>query len=226
MATINLTCPHCLKQRMTFDVSGWRLFAKRQLNNPSIFSVTAFCRGCDKGISGILDGTMTRSKTNQLPERLLDQAVEITDLLEILVIWPAIPKPDVPLGLSAVVERIFREAEDGKLRNNLESAGSMYRKSLDIATKNLDPSFASQNLASRLRKLAQVGKLTNDIADWADHIRRLGNDAAHDEDVPTGKEIDDLANLTRMALTYLFEMPKRVADLRISTAAAEGDVAT
>jgi Domain of unknown function (DUF4145) len=46
------------------------------------------------------------------------------------------------------------------------------------------------------------------------YIRLLGNEAAHDEKEPEQQEIDDLANLTRMTLVYLFEMPERVRRLR------------
>ena len=106
------------------------------------------------------------------------------------------------------------------MRGNNDGAGMLYRRVLDIATKELDPSLAGKWLAQRLRDLTAAKRLTPDISDWASRIKALGDEAAHEEDEPTSAEVADMANLTRMALVYLFEMPKKIADMR--TPAASG----
>jgi hypothetical protein len=65
-------------------------------------------------------------------------------------------------------------------------------------------------LAVRIKKLATTSKLTPDIAEWADHVRDLGNDAAHEEVPPTREELDDLRNFTEMVMRYLFSLPALV----------------
>jgi hypothetical protein len=62
-------------------------------------------------------------------------------------------------------------------------------KKIDTETKGV--------LAARIKKLADDGKLTPDIQEWAGHIRVLGNEAAHDEEPPTRQELSDLRSLPR-----------------------------
>ena len=95
----------------------------------------------------------------------------------------------------------------------------MYRKALERAVKTIHGFETAleekqATLASVVKKLSEENKLTTAIADWAKHIRLLGNDGAHEKEPPTQDDIEALANLTRMALIYLFEMPERVAKLR------------
>ncbi len=86
-----------------------------------------------------------------------------------------------------------------------------YRKALDIATKALaSEKEAGMNLAPRVKAMKEAGKIAVDLADWADRVRSLGNEANHEAGEPSKEDIDDLANFTEMTLVYLFEMPERV----------------
>lgn len=67
----------------------------------------------------------------------------------------------------------------------------MYRKALDIAVKEIDPKLTGM-LGPKLKKLAQAGRLTNDISDWADQVRVLGNEAAHDGMINISNEPQDI----------------------------------
>lgn len=89
----------------------------------------------------------------------------------------------------------------------------MYRKALDVALKKIDPT-ATGVLKTRIKKLAAAGKLTPDIAEWSDHIRDLGNDAAHEEEPPTREELAALRSFTEMVMRYLFTLPAMVAARR------------
>jgi hypothetical protein len=46
----------------------------------------------------------------------------------------------------------------------------MYRKALDIGLKKIDPSLSGM-LGPRIKKLADDGKLTTDIAEWSKIIK-------------------------------------------------------
>jgi hypothetical protein len=124
--------------------------------------------------------------------------------------WPPVPGPLIPEDLPPDVERIYLQAERNfPVEGNEEAAGTMYRKALDVGLKKIDPA-AKGVLAARIKKLTADGKLTPDIAEWSDHIRDLGNDAAHEEAPPTREELTDLRNFTEMVMRYLFSLPALV----------------
>lgn len=90
-----------------------------------------------------------------------------------------------------------------------------YRRALEMATKDKARDLPERKiLAQRIELLAKENRLTPALADWANHIKDLGNEAAHEEDEPTEPDINALASLTRMTLIYLYEMPERVRRMR------------
>jgi hypothetical protein len=133
--------------------------------------------------------------------------------------WPEVPGPQIPENLPPDVERIYLQAERNfPITGNEEAAGTMYRKALDIGLKKVDPN-AKGVLAARIKVLAKDHKLTPAIAEWADHIRDLGNEAAHEEQPPTREELAALRSFTEMVMRYLFTLPKMVESRKDSAAA-------
>ena len=53
--------------------------------------------------------------------------------------------------------------------------------------------------------------LTESLGEWADQIRLLGNDSAHELDQPTREDIEALRNFSDLVLRYLFTLPAMVA---------------
>ena len=145
---------------------------------------------------------------------------DITDLFNGAKVYPPRRRPEAPQYVSPEVERAFLQGERNRLRGDLDAAGAMYRKALDVATKQKAPDIKGM-LQQRLAGMSKAGMLTPEITDWADQIRLLGNEASHDLDEPTKEETESLANLTRMTLIYLFEMPERVRLMREGAAATE-----
>jgi Domain of unknown function (DUF4145) len=129
---------------------------------------------------------------------------------EVREFWPAVPGPLIPENLPPDVERIYLQAERNfPTVDNEEAAGTMYRKALDVGLKKIDPA-ATGMLKAKIKKLAAEGKLTADIAEWSDHVRDLGNEAAHEEEPPTRAELADLRSFTEMVMRYLFTLPAMV----------------
>jgi len=87
----------------------------------------------------------------------------------------------------------------------------MYRKCLDLATKELDSTLAGKKLAARIDALHARGALTEDLKQWAHAVRLDGNDAAHEEDELSIEEIKQLASFTELFLQYTFTLPAQVA---------------
>lgn len=135
---------------------------------------------------------------------------DLTQSYQVDQMWPEAPGPVIPENMPADVERIYLQAERNfPVEGNEEAAGTMYRKALDVGLKKIDPETKGL-LAARIKKLAAAGKLTADIAEWADHVRELGNEAAHEEMPPTREELTDLRNITEMVMRYLFSLPALV----------------
>ncbi|NVN44399.1 DUF4145 domain-containing protein [Asaia siamensis] len=161
--------------------------------------------------AGLFDGTAT-----DVPD------ITLTNGIDIIAMWPEEPRPNAPMYLPPNIEKAFLEAEECRLSRTVTAANMMFRRSLELATKDKGRDLdQTGNLAQRIRILSDAGRLTPEIRDWATHIRLIGNEAAHDEETPTVESVEALANLTRMTLVYLYEMPERVRLLR-ETSESEG----
>ncbi|KRR25946.1 hypothetical protein CQ13_23265 [Bradyrhizobium retamae] len=134
----------------------------------------------------------------------------MTEHLGVEEFWPEAPGPVIPENMPSDVERIYLQAERNfPTEGNEEAAGTMYRKALDVGLKKIDVTVTG-TLAARIKKLATNGKLTADIAEWADHVRDLGNEAAHEDAPPTREELTELRSISEMVMRYLFSLPAMV----------------
>lgn len=72
------------------------------------------------------------------------------------------------------------------------------------------------SLAGQLKQMGSEGALDNTLADWADHIRVIGNAGAHPNTLaPVSiKEAEELARLLASLLDYLYIMPAKVRRAR------------
>lgn len=131
----------------------------------------------------------------------------------------------VPLELSVHIPSriagLFREANECRQMTWYEAAGSMYRKTLDVATKHIfthDPRLADKNpanaLRSRIKAMGELGILDHDIVELADIVALDGNDAVHDEDPYTKEEAEALEDLTFDLLDRLFVRPAKIAAVK------------
>ncbi|MCX2696697.1 DUF4145 domain-containing protein [Ochrobactrum chromiisoli] len=116
---------------------------------------------------------------------------------------------------------LFREANECRQMTWYEAAGSMYRKTLDVATKHIfshDPRLAEKNpanaLRSRIKAMGEMGILEHDIVELADIVALDGNDAVHDEDPYTKEEAEALEDLTLDLLDRLFVRPAKIAAVK------------
>ncbi|MET4114228.1 hypothetical protein ABIB90_006101 [Bradyrhizobium sp. JR4.1] len=204
MATFTHKCPHCLTEHIA-------LRARLGMATPphsGKFSAHLDCPKCNKPSCVILKP----NGHNKLePSHWDSHQVDLTNHgWQVEQFWPPVPGPNIPEALPTDIERIYLQAERNfPIQGNEEPAGTMYRKALDVGLKKID-SETKGVLAVRIKKLAAAGKLTADIAEWADHVRDLGNEAAHEDEPPTRKELTDLRNITEMVMRYLFSLPALV----------------
>lgn len=124
--------------------------------------------------------------------------------------YPEADRLSAPESVPESVKRSFVQGLDNARRGNSDAAASMFRKSIDAATRDLDPSLAGKMLAKRIDLLEQAGKLTADLKEWAHLIRLDGNQGAHDDEELSREEIKQLEEFTRLFLIYTFTLPAQV----------------
>jgi hypothetical protein len=108
------------------------------------------------------------------------------------------------------VARVYLQAERNiPVFGNEEAAGTMYRKALDIGLKIVSPSVTGV-LKSRIAELVRQNLLTPSLGEWAQQIRLLGNEAAHEIDQPSREELAALRDFSDLVLRYLFTLPEMV----------------
>lgn len=127
-------------------------------------------------------------------------------------IEPFFNKPEkttLPGHIPEDVEKALAQAETNfYTAGHEEASATMYRRALERALKAAHPTLTGP-LATRIRTLANTNVIPQAMADWADEIRLIGNDGAHDDGV--GR--DDLVaarNFCDAFLRYLITLPKEV----------------
>ena len=197
------SCPHCRASHMTFPVL--RVEALNDWSANIFFS----CPGC-RGPSAARIARNASSPTSLIANlesswpRSLGEAGYVVQQL-----FPAAAATLAPDSVPSAVERNFVQAEEARLRDHREAAGMAYRRSLELALKDIDPDLKG-TLEKRIDKFAEGGRLTADLAEWAHSVRELGNEATHDTPEPTKDDVEDLASFTRVVLEYLYTMPAKV----------------
>jgi hypothetical protein len=205
MATLTHSCPHCLTEHIALKiVSGTPI--------PDSDEWAAYLR-CPKCASPCCAIMVYLSRGIAWHDFIKGDR-DAFNLFEPTEFWPEPPKPNIPDYLPPDVIRVYLQAERNfPINGNEEAAGTMYGKALDIGLLKIDSSLKGM-LGQKIRKLAEDGKLTPDIAEWSGEIRDIRNDATHEEAPITREELEALRSFTEMVLRYLFTLPNMVRKRR------------
>jgi hypothetical protein len=125
--------------------------------------------------------------------------------------FPKIIPTSDPSHLPDNVGSYFRQGTDNLRRRNWDAAGTMFRKAVDIGLRHLHAG-STGNLFDRINNLPQETGVTPAMKDWAHQIRRLGNDAAHEDEPFTEDDAKDLRSFTELFLTYAFSLPAMIEE--------------
>jgi hypothetical protein len=205
MAVLTQKCPHCLTEHM-----GLRVVAVEAANAAgTLAAVHVACPKCKKPSAAVIGPARPQNIVGW--NVLMQQQGELTELgWKIENFWPEAPGPVIPDLLPPEVERVYLQGERNfPIQGNEEAAGTMYRKALDVGLKIIDPAVSGV-LKNRIADLVKQNKLTPSLGEWADQIRLLGNDTAHEIDQPTREELTALRNFSDLVLRYLFTLPEMV----------------
>ena len=188
-------CPWCGTKSVGFTPASMAPWQKSSPEHGFYTDVFAICGRCDRGIIALFQDHHSSPETLQTAGRE--------------GVYPAPPSADAPLFTPDRTKRFFQQGMSSLHIGNPDAAGAMFRKSLESGLKER---FSSnkRNLIDKIKDAASNGLITQEMADWADHIRISGNEAVHDDEY-TMEQARTLRVFTELVLIYLFELPGRLA---------------
>jgi len=177
------------------------------------------CQGCG---GGVIVWYGRSDQTNESPSYAGCQGDAEMMGFQFRHIWPEVEELVAPEHTPEKIARVFIQALNALKRGEFDAAGGMARKTIDVATREIESSFTkSDTLAFRINKLHKAGKLTDQLREWAHVIREDGNDAAHDPDLFTEEEAVQICEFAETFLEYVFTMPGKLEARKIKKAVAE-----
>ena len=161
----------------------------------------AFCPKCE----GVFLHVSAKSEPSEIPYEAM--------------LYPTSDRRGIP-GLPEPARRAYESAQSCFSTGNFEPCVVMCRKCLEA----ICVSFGVQkgSLADRLRQLRDTGRIEVRLYEWADQLRLVGNDAAHDLDIHISKQdaVDSL-DFVEAILLYVFALDQRFRHFRARRQAAK-----
>ncbi|NIH74432.1 hypothetical protein FHV99_001639 [Ochrobactrum sp. P20RRXII] len=229
MAILTADCPHgaCNTKRSGMVIFGVKVFPKEQRSESgkdyttSLYKwqvcAAAQCQVCNRPVSSILRAPIQKKEHDynsfckEVETALLSHGSAENMGYRVVEMWP-IPSPaPIPQHLPAEVEKAFKGAERNFFMEDGEDAAAMlYRRSLDIAIRIKYPEMKGL-LAPRIAELTKKGLLPPQMKEWADHIRLIGNDGAHEPEGVSKEDLDPMRYFTEAFLRYFITIPFQVS---------------
>ncbi|UVC07371.1 DUF4145 domain-containing protein [Rhizobium sp. TH2] len=229
MALLVLTCPHCLTAKSGMPLFGVRSFPYEAAISHGIdrsqggevfswdISVSAICQVCFKPVSAVLRPSQKmpknyyKSTTESTKNVLLGEGNVRSLGYAVLESWPTVTESAIPDHLSENVAKTYRSAERNFSTPDGEDAAAMlYRRAIDVAIREKHPEITGL-LAVRISKLAGKGLLPPSMKEWADQIRLIGNDGAHEPEGVTMDDLKPMRGFTEAFLRYFITIPFEVS---------------
>jgi len=226
MATIVCDCPHCGTAKSQFIIFGSRNFPvetaqeeSRSAHTGAIiyelnYSCAGMCSTCYKPLAILLVAThpnQVQQFTATTNLKLVQENSDVKTIgLSVVETFPKPPVPEIPTHLPETIERAFMQAERNfHISGNEEASALMYRRSLELAIKDRFPDLKG-SVAARTKQLVDNKELPSSMGDWADEIRDLGNEAAHEQSSIDKTQLKMIRGFTDTLSRYLYTLPAEV----------------
>lgn len=82
---------------------------------------------------------------------------------------------------------------------------------MELALKDFSPDIEAWKLEKRIDKMASENRITPEIQAWAHELRLDGNEALHGDGEATLDMTEQMHELCKFLLTYLYTLPAQVA---------------
>lgn len=111
------------------------------------------------------------------------------------------------------VQKSYHNAKQSYKAGLYEPAAIMCRKCLEAICS--EKGIVKGNLQNKIEKLKQENIIDNKLFEWADKLRIIGNDAAHDIEVNiTMEDASDSIEFIEALLSYVFILNKKFEDFQ------------
>jgi hypothetical protein len=222
MAYVSLTCPHCYSKSQ-LKVIGFNYDQITRKQGQAI-SLGTFCPGCLMPVAVLAQRMESDLATflSLMNGLIASQHPIEPSKLKYLDHWPKLIDPQIPAHLPKPVEKSYLQAEKNfPLDGHEEAAGLMYRRALELALSEKYPERKG-TLASTIKDLVAEKILTEDLGNWANEVRLVGNDAAHASEV-TRDDLEMMRAFADAVLKYVWTLPTQVQQRRSSKLISDGN---
>ncbi|WP_307152968.1 DUF4145 domain-containing protein [Rhodopseudomonas julia] len=226
---VKIDCPHCHTKSSGFEVHGGFRRSRDVHRTPNGVPQYLYddwfllsCGRCLKCITA--QYTFLDSK-----ELSLENTLKRHGSLESLgyryeAHFPTEIHLEEPEHLPEKVALPFRQAVSNISAQNWDAAGTMARKALDVATRDIartrieDETKSKDTvkawLKKRIQTLREEGLLTRDLSDLASILKDGGDEAAHDDEPYNAEDARKLIAYAQAFLTYAYTVPGMVKEVR------------
>lgn len=225
-AYLSSNCPHCNKLDGNFLVINfltWQDVAGLVYGDLYFFSI---CSRCSRPVTfqaRLVDDNIPLPNVGRALRDIIDRSFNISDKNKVFFLdrsfiliatWPFVQsKQSLPAHVPETIVAEFNEAQDCFMTGSLQAASMMYRRTLELATKDIAPEFKNDTLDQRIKKMRDKHMIIPALADWFLALKNAGNSTNHDEGKIPYEEAESIKEVTRMFLIYLYELPKEIERL-------------
>ncbi len=198
MATLSHNCPHCGVRHAAFPI----VYSNKQLSSYD-WNVFGICPACSYPITAVVYDR----GTGQDPAKFLGNLSSENSYAVVLRVFPERQESKSPDSTPPSAAKSFVDGVEILKDGRYAAAVAMFRRAIDVGTKEFAPEIDVWKLEKRIDKLAADGLITKDLQTWAHKIRLEGNNAIHELEEPTKEQATELQLFTELMLTYLFTLP-------------------
>lgn len=128
----------------------------------------------------------------------------------IIAILPTPEAIEVPDHLPAHIARAFQDSAHARQSRLYSPACASYRRTMELALKGFAPEVEAWKLEKRIDKLAAEHRITPALQEWAHQLRLDGNEAIHGDGEADEALCNQMHELTRFLLIYLYSLPNQI----------------
>ena len=159
------------------------------------------CSNCGKGVCGESNYSLGRGEFHF--EKFFET-------------YPVPSKSSAPKFTPDDIASDFYEAKTSLNHGNFKAACMMARSTVETAVVSMGATKGG--LKGKIKELADKNIITQSLAEWADEVKEIGNDATHmaerGSSPPTQADAEDAVRFTEMLLMYMFTLPGMIAERR------------
>lgn len=217
MSELAADCPRCGVKQVTFDVVGAVQIEDGQILHR--FEAQCGCRRCKRSTVFVLQVVSHDAQKYVYNNGLahchgsIDDLVWVVDYVSVRDMNTASPPCDVPEAIA----KVFAEGVTCLSVGCYNAAATMFRLSIDLATKSMLPADDNDGLNNKVRRnlglrlpwLFKHGHIPIALEALSSCVKEDGNDGAH-EGTLERLDAEDIMDFTRMLLERLYTEPAQL----------------